>query len=360
MAKSKYTSQMREISFKLDSIRKNDGTDITLQQYVKCQGDSMDFFYDDINVDPRVMTVANIMALPDPSVRWLIPEIYRDALRLGLRRGPIYPSLLASEEKVSQLTVTMPAINMSDAAPKKVGIAETIPLGEVSYGSKSVKITKFGRGLQFPYELTQYVSLNILSIYLQDFGVKLGLGLDCLALDTLINGDQSDGSDSAPVIGIASAGTLVYRDLLNPFVRLARMGKSVTTMVSGELMALDMLDILYSSGTAYSAPRMNLNVKTPIPASADLFIHGKIPTNQVLMIDPRGSLIKLNAQPLLLESEKIISNQTNEIYATISTGFATIFRDSRIILDRSLAFSSNGFPTYMDPTKNELVDFNAR
>jgi hypothetical protein len=35
-------------------------------------------------------------------------------------------------------------------------------------------------------------------------------------------------------------------------------------------------------------------------------------------------------------------------YITQTTGFASMFRDARVILDKSLAFSGNGFPNWMN------------
>lgn len=334
--------------------------DITLSEYMKINHDlSMEQLYDDIGINPNVDTIQNLVNMPDPSYRWLIPELFRDALRLGLRKAPIYKSLISGEQTVSQTTITMPAINMSEASPKTVGVAETIQTGTVSFDKKTVSIHKLGRGIKVPYEVINYVSLNLVSIFLQDFGVKLGMGIDNWALQTLLNGDQADGSDSCAVIGIATANTLTFRDTLKPYVRLSRLGKNLKTMVGGEDMTLDLLE-LFTNTRTLGDPRFTLNVKSPIPTSADIFVHGKIPNNQVLIIDPKDALIKLNAQPLLIETEKIVSNQTEATYATLTTGFATIFRDSRIILDKSVAFGTFGFPTWMDPTPFEILDINVK
>ena len=66
-----------------------------------------------------------------------------EAVRLGLRKNPIYPDLIAAEENVSQPKVTMPSINMSDAMPKKIGEAETIPVGTTSFNSNVGKLSIF-------------------------------------------------------------------------------------------------------------------------------------------------------------------------------------------------------------------------
>ena len=92
----------------------------------------------------------------------------------------------------------------------------------------------------------------------------------------------------------------------------------------------------------------NLNVKTPIPQGADYYVHGNIPANQHLIIDPSSALMKVNAQPMMVESERIVSNQTQAFYASFTTGFAKMFTDACLIQDMSKDFAANGFPTEME------------
>lgn len=360
LAKSAYKKDLQSIVQECEAIRKDtdDPQEISLAEFIKnkYEGLTIEGLYDDLGLNPSVDTIQNIVNMPDPALKWLVPEIFRDSIRLGLRKNPIYPSLIAAEQSVKQLQVTMPAINMSDAAPKKVGIAETITTGEVSFQQKSVRIFKYGRGIKVPYEIIQYVPLNIVALYLQDYGVKMSMGLDTMAIQTILNGDQVNGSDSAAVVGVNTANALVFRDLLRLWVRGGRLGKNFATMVAGENMAIEILEMFVNT-RLQGTPRVNVDVKTPIPQNSNVFVHGGVPANQAIIVDPSSTLIKLNAQPLLVETDKIIQNQTEETYATFTTGFATMFRDSRLILDMSRLFSAFGFPTWMDPTPQETLQF---
>ena len=359
-SKSKYLTELEEMVRGCEAIRKDteDPQDITLSEYLNIEKDglTLEALYEDLGINPAVDTIQNMVNMPSNELRWLIPEIFRDAIRLGLRKNPIYPDLIAAEQSVKQTSVTMPAINMSDAGPKKVGIAETITTGHVSFVQKSVKIYKYGRGIKVPYEVIQYVPLNLVALFLQDYGVKMAMGLDTMAIQTLINGDQVNGSDSIAVVGVATANTLVFRDLLRIWVRAGRLGKNFATMVGGELMAMEILDLLTNTRTQGN-PRVNVTVKSPLPQNANVYVHGSAPASSVIIVDPSSALIKLNAQPLLVETDKIISNQTQETYATFTTGYATMFRDSRLQLDMSRLFSAFGFPTWMDPSIQEQFQF---
>lgn len=358
--KSVYATQLQGMVRACEGLRRDseDPQEITLAEFIaeRYEGLTLEQLYEDIGVSPTTDTIQNIINMPDNALRWLIPEIYRDAIRLGLRKNPIYNNIIAAEQSVKNTSVTMPAINMSNAGPKKVGIAETITTGDVSFDQKSVKIYKYGRGIKVPYEVVQYVPLNLVALYLQDFGVKMGIGLDTLCIQTTLNGDQANGSDSIAVVGVNTVATLVFRDLLRIWVRGGRLGKNFNTILAGETMAMELLDLLTNTRTQGN-PRVNVTVKSPLPQNANIFVHGAIPANQAIMIDSSSALIKLNAQPLLVESDKIIANQTQETYASFTTGFATMFRDSRISLGMDRTFAANGFPTWMDPSIQEQFQF---
>lgn len=356
---SKFKSSIKEAVTTLESLRRDSENpkEVSFPEYVRARYScSMESYYEDLGIDPQLDTISNIVTTPDEDYKWLVPETVREALRLGLRKAPIYSSIIAAEQTVKSLNVTAPWINMSDATPRYVGEAETITLGGISYGEKSFKLRKLGRGIKIPYEVRQYVALNVVSIFLQDMGVKLGHGIDSLLIDVLLNGEQANGSESAPVVGIGNTVTgIVYKDILRVWLRMSRIGKNPTAMIGGEDMALDLLDLPEFKEKHAGTTAATLNVKTPIPTKSDFFIHGSMPDDQLLVIDPSSTVIKYNSQPLLVETEKIVSNQTEATYATLTTGFGIVYRDSRVVIDSSLAFSGNGFPSYMDASALESV-----
>jgi hypothetical protein len=361
LEKSKYAPQMREIALTLDGKRKDKDNpmDISLEEYIKGKGDTMEAFYLDMGIDPRVDTVANMLSLPDVSARFLVPEVYRSAIRLGWRKSPIYNDLVAVEQNVSGLQFTQPAIQMSDAEMLYTGVAETIRTGDVDYTQKTVTLRKVAKGIKIPYEVMNYCSLNFISIFLEDLGIKMGHQTDMLALSTLLNGEQADGSESAATIGIANTtGGLVYRDLTKPYLRMGRLGKNPSKMVAGEDMALTLTNLPEYKYRMASGPQYaTLDVKSPMPNTASLYVHSAIPSDQVLILDSSSALAKYNGQALLLESEKIVANQTEATYASAILGFGILYRDSRIVVDQSIAFSGNGFPSWMDPSTQEQTTF---
>lgn len=354
MKAADFIKELPQMVQQLDAFRQGNNnvlpTDISLSEFVSNRyGLDLNDYYEKLGINTKKDTMQNIFSMPDQSIRWLVPEIIRSAIYLGMKEAPFYPNIIASDQSINGLTAIMPFVNPSDAAPAKVNEAETIPLGTVSFGQKTVKLFKIGKGFKITDEVKNYVSLDVMSIFIRDFGVQLGYALDTLALDVAINGNQADGSESAPVIGVYDNATgIQYKDLLRVWVRASRLGRGFRTMVGGEDQAIHILDLDEFKNRQSGTTTATLNLKTPVPNSADFYIHPGVPENQVLLIDPKAALIKLTARQLTLESERIVSNQTEATYATITTGFSKMYQDAALLLDGSQKFTSAGFPDYMN------------
>lgn len=354
----------------LDSLRTGDkdrrAVDINFAQYVQekwgfapSDNESPDSFYAALGVDPSRHTLESLQTMPEfpEGFRWLVPEVIREAIRLGLQKNPIYPNLIAAEENVTQPSVIMPSINQSDATPKRIGEAETIPVGSVSFNEKSVRLHKVGVGLKITDEVRQYVSLNVLSIFLQDVGNKLNLAMDTLLIETLINGDQKDGSNAAAIVGVkdvydpANALTtgLQYYDYLKAAARMGRLGKLPSTIVSNEDAFLHTYMQEAFRGREGAIKDINLNVRTPLPQNMNYDIHGAMPEgNKAMLIDPRSAAIKLNSAALRVESDRIAERQITGTYVTLTTGFANLFNDGRLILDGNQTAAAAPYPEWFD------------
>lgn len=354
MTSQDFIKELPQSVQQLDAFRagtdKTRPVDLSMGEYVEGRyGLSFDEYLEKLGINPKISTMQNIFTMPDQSIRWIVPEIIRNAVVTGVREAPFYPTIIASDQSINGLSAIMPFVNMSDATPSRVNEAETIPLGDVSFGEKSVRLFKIGKGFKLTDEVRNYVSLDVMAIFIRDFGVQLGYALDSLAMDVLINGNKQDGSESAPVLGVGdSKSGIQYRDLLKTWIRASRLGRNFKTLIGAEDTALDILDLPEFKNRQAGTTQATLNLKTPVPTAADFYIHPHVPANQVMLVDPRAALIKLTAKALSLESERIVSNQTEAIYATMTTGFSKMYLDAALLLDGSKDFGTHGFPEYMN------------
>ena len=309
--------------------------------------------YHELGIDPNSMTVSQLIDL-DQDSRWLVPEIFRDAIRKGVRTSPFYNRLITVSETVAQPQVNLPHLELSDAEPEETAEGETIPKGSISFGNKTTDIFKQAVGVSITYEALQYTSINLLTVFIQDVGIKLGHKLNNEAVNVLINGDQDDGSESAATIGVTAPlpapGGLAYPDLVRPWIRGSRLGRRYDNIVTSEAGANKLLNFDEFKQKQQGTPVAGLVLNETLPSQSQVFVSSQLGDQQYILLDPRFTMVQLTSAPLSVEGDRIIQKQIEEAYASITTGFAIVFRDGRVIVDETLDIVANDFPAFMEPT----------
>lgn len=354
---------------KLDALRKGDDRnvpiDISLAQYAQerwgiapTDKGTADNFYMSLGIDSSNTTLERLTSFADinENYRWIVPEVLLEAVRLGLRTNPIYPDLIRQEISVTQQKITMPSILESDVTLKYTKEFESIGTGTVGFGSKDVKIEKMATGIRLSDEVVRFSTINMLSIFLEDVGLKVGRGLDVLAIKTLMLGDQKDTSDQIGSVGVTTSGTLTYKDLLRVWLRMSQLGTQPNAMVMNENPAMDlfMLDEFrlpnpqgFSGTNPSNLNAPALNIRTALPQTQDVYVHGAVTDdNHILMVNAAQAMLKLNASAMRVEQDRNVGRQFDSYYVSMITGFATLKRDARILLN--IGSGTTTFPSYMD------------
>lgn len=351
MKAAEFAKELADSSASLNAMRSGSSSnlpvDISLEEFSQERyGLSRDAYMEKLGISTKTSTMQNIFSMPNKDFRWLVPEIIREAIMLGINQAPFFPNIITADQPVSGLNIVMPYVNQAEAAPERVGQGETIPLGAITFGQKNVNLFKIGKGMKLTDEVKNYVSLDVLSIFVRDFGIQLGYALDNLAMDVLINGNKPDGSESVPVVGVYTKYSLAYKDLLRLWVRASRMGRNFQTIIGGEDKSIELLNLPEFKDRHSGTTNSQLVMKSPVPSQASFYIHSGTSASQVLLVDPRAALMKLTAQNLLLESERIVSNQSSSIYASLTTGFSKMYQDASVIIDTDVDFTQ--FPPAFD------------
>lgn len=345
---------MKNLHEEMQVLRSQGQVDVTLKSYLGDLWPDMtpERFYEELGVSVSGQTVNKMIETSELS-RWLLPELFRDAIRKGLNYAPFHPNLVAINENINGMALTMPALDYSgdaSVALRDHTEAATISEGTIRWSEKQVSIRKKARGLRQTYEALMFVPVNLAAVYFEDMGTRLGADLDKDAINVLINGDQADASEAATVMGTTTgvASTFAYTDLVRAWVRMQRIGRPTTAMVMDEASALVVLDMeafkrTYAGGEA-RVP-VQFNWRTPLPGTQDIYVHSTVPVNKIVLVDTTKALAQLTAMPLLIESDKIVNRQVLGEFASIITGFANIFTDARLVLDLASTVAANAGPS---------------
>lgn len=353
----------------LDNYRGNPATagrDITLEEFMQTRaGDegkgltnnigeplSMSDLWAEMGVDPSTITLDNLISRKD-DMSYLAPEIVRDFVIKGYGASPYYKELCMSTESVDSMNVTTPWVQFDDATPQDTEQGETFDQASVSYGDKSVKLTKKGIAIEWTDELLLSTKLPLLKPYLQRVGVQLSYAMNSKAVTTLLNGDQSDGSDACEVIGVTTSGSLVFKDFTRAWIRGNGLAMNWNYMVTNEETAIDVVNIdEFLSPQGAGGAFVNVESKNRIiPANMGHQISESMDDGKVLLVDPKQAMVELVFMPLKVESDRIVQRQIQGTYVSIISGFTTTERAARIIIDENQLYSSNGFATWMAPLR---------
>lgn len=284
--------------------------------------------------------------------RWIIPEVILAAIRTDYEASSMHLNWIATTQNMTKRDAKMPLILRGNATPRKIGEGESIPLGTIKFGQKSVEVFKVGTGFEITDELVEDSSLNLVFNFLGEVGTDMSLASDVEALNVLVNGDQADGSESAPVVGVETPGTFAYRDLKRVVARMERLKRNATRILSGEDDGLDIALLEEFKGFPGDTKLGNINgiMGKVLSLANDIYI---TPPDQVMMLAPGKAMAKLLYKGMKIERDRNAQNQTNALYVSDHIGFGILRRDARVLIDKTVTYDATagetgGFPLYMD------------
>lgn len=282
---------------------------------------------------------------------FVTPEVILTPVMTGSVQSAFYDRVIAVTENVPNDTVTVPKVELPDGNMEKGTEYSKANRGKLKAGSKKVSFEKTLKALEISYEALRRHSLNYVQIYFEYLGSLMGSDLNRDLVTVSINGDQTDGSESAAVIGIKSTSAgFKYRDAVRGFVRMGLMGQTPDAIITSELMAEEWFDMPEVKNRQTGSPVLNLRLQTPIPADLPVFIAPNLPSTQFELVNTATAFGQLVEQGLMIETDKFINGQFFETVASAYIGFMNIMRHGRLIIDSSLEINfgtgANYFPSW--------------
>lgn len=281
----------------------------------------------------------------DPSARYLQPEYFTPWITRGVVQSQYWDQLISADLTVPQPKVTMPLMSLSDAGLEERTEASTTKEGTVTYGSKDVSIKERAKAIFFSDESVMFNRIDLVSVFFEDLGRILGSSLNGEAVRVLRDGDQANGSEAALVIGVSAANTFDYTDVIRVMIRMGMIGRPVSQLIAGEDMSNGWENLPEVKNNQNSGPRLLPTTTFGVmrPQNWSLFPAFNVPANKIIFSNPDSAMVALTAKPLVLEQERIIARKLNGTHASIWKGFAIQQATGRVIVDKSLAFSGNGW-----------------
>ncbi|MBR2284246.1 MAG: hypothetical protein IJ874_07495 [Ruminococcus sp.] len=192
--------------------------------------------------------------------------------------------------------------------------ADALPAAAIREGSTAVTLKKIGRLINASYESVRRQRLDVFGIMLRSVGVKLAAAVVKKAVTVLADADPDVTTDS-----------LTYADL---------------AALYGSFDCFDMTAVIASPAVASQIAAMEQLIETKadsngritLPFGSELIKTAAADDNTVIGIDNRFALEFITSTDLVMETDKLIDRQLDQITVSITCGFRRITPDAVKIL----------------------------
>lgn len=220
-----------------------------------------------------------------------------------------------------------------------------IPTVTVTAGERTVRLHKYGRGIEVSYELLRRSRLDMVAFWVRRVAAQMNADKLAAILDVIINGDGNAGTAAAThnltaLDAVAVAGTLTLKGWLAFKLKFADP-YMITTIMEQEAVTLQLQ--LLNVGSA-NVPLVNvqgaMGLGSLAPINNDLRDNvrfgttSEAPALKIVGIDRRFALERVvETGADIDEVERYASRQTQALYLTETEGYAVIDPNANKILD---------------------------
>lgn len=291
--------------------------------------------------------------------RFILPELIHAAIRIDYEGALMSNNWIANTINISQRKLTMPQILRGNTGIRKIEESESIPFGTVRFGQKEANVFKVGTGFKLTDELINDSTLDMLFLFLGEVGIDMSIGADVEAMSVLINGEQTNGDESCPTIGVQtvfsgatpSTTGVQYFDLKRGISRMQRLKRNPNRIITGETTGLYLTGLSKFEGFDGPTKLSNLESILGVPERLVHDTYYLPDAQQVMVLAPDQAMAKLQYRSMKTETRRNPQNQEEELFVSDHIGYAIVRRDARLIIDGDLAYGSPDdavFPSFMD------------
>ncbi|EMO84323.1 phage capsid family protein [Leptospira santarosai] len=265
----------------------------------------------------------------------LFPAFISDQIYLGMGLGQMELSvedLKASSQKISSTAIEKIGIDFEkeDVDAAIVGQGGSFPSATIELKTGAVSMKKVGRKMVISYEAARRVNIDILKIYLQRIGYRLGQQMAQEGLRVLVEGDETNGS--AISTSYTKTNEWKYADVIRLIFGNFKKGQTATTVVLNNEFLLNIL----TDETNFKQFQ-SLNIAEKFITSGEIQgFFGRawktseyVPDNTMIAFDKTSCLSYFEeAKSSLIETDKIIDKQLEQTVISLNFGFTKLYQSA--------------------------------
>lgn len=335
------------VSFASFMAERPDGGELIRNRRNKVIG--WDDLFADMGVDPYNLTL-NQLASRDDDFALLFGPAVEDAFLEGFisnrdGRPALWSELcFATGIPVAQEGLRKTRLSFS-GQPLPTAEGELFPQAKILLDQEEFHWKKKGLTLSLTTEYLRSNPVAVVEAWLTEVGRIYQHLENAECVRTLLNGDLA-GGNAAPVVGVGNTDVGIdYADFNRCWTRGSMIGEAWWTVVAGEDMGNLIGNITEFKERQVGSPLVTI-VSRPEPVNMPRHISAEVPENQLLLVDTSHAVRQRVFIPLHMKQADHPENWTRGITLGYSSCFERIGDKACVVLDQTLDFASNAFPSW--------------
>lgn len=239
----------------------------------------------------------------------LFPEFVRRTIKAGLDEASILPEIVAARTYTDGIDYRGLTVE-SNGDSIVVADGGEIPVTNVRLASSASTLTKFARRLSCSYEAFRKQRIEAFAVILKNLGGEISRAVNKAACDALM-------ADVTPATIAGNA--LTYGELADFWGTMTNY--DMTTIVTtpsamANILALEEMKCVNSTG----------KVKTPF--GVNIIKCANLANDVAIGVDKTAALEMIYGSDVVVDFDKLISTQCDEISASITVGFSKLTNDA--------------------------------
>jgi len=274
--------------------------------------------------------------------RGVIGEIWLDVVRRSAYESDLLRWVSGSQNEDTP-TITAHVHRRIKNSMGKTSEFETPKTTTYEYATKQITLKKHSGKIVLSEELLMFSRFDEVAEFLRDASADLAFVQEKDAIDTLINGDVTGGSESAPLIGVANTTTGFTQADLSYALEFMKKNNTPVDFIIGSLGIV--------TRTNLDSNLTNASFKTLSQGTGKEVYSSVVPANQIILGSRRAMKHHKSGGVQMSNTNQTNSNGNTIVNVSAWSAFSITRRDARVIMDKTVAWvenTSTDFPAYMN------------